>query len=247
MKYYAVRAGRTPGIYTTWPSCETQVKGFPGAVYQAFSSKEHAEAFMAGTPLPSPATSPTQSPIPSPLAGADQCEGVNASHQPFTASPAPDTVHIWVDGACLPHGDKPMQFGWAYLILDGQRELHRASGHDVPAEARRHRNVAGEIQAVLHALAWCRDHGIATATIYVDYQGLASWVQGTWKTNTPFTQSYVERVRAFGMNLTWQKVRAHSGDPYNDIVDHLAGDAARFSLVNSKTIEKSPRVNDPSY
>ena len=97
----------------------------------------------------------------------------------------------------------------------------------MPAEARRQRNVAGEIQAVLQALAWCREHGITAATIYFDYQGLASWVEGTWKTRTSFTQAYAERVRALGMTLTWHKVQAHSGEPYNELVDQLARDAAR--------------------
>ena len=120
------------------------------------------------------------------------------------------------------------------MIFDGARELHRASGNDVPAEARRHRNVAGEIQAVLQALEWCRAHGIATATISFDYQGLASWVEGTWKTRTPFTRAYAERVRALGMTLTWQKVQAHSGDPYNELVDQLAREAARSAQATKK-------------
>ena len=210
MKFYAVRQGRQPGVYTTWPACEAQVKGFPGAIYKAFSTKEHAQAFVAGALPPSPSE---------PLADALPTTGV---------------IHIWVDGSCLHNSEGPLHFGWAYVILDGDRELHRASGHDVPAEAHAHRNVAGEIQAVLQALAWCREHGIATATIYFDYQGLASWVEGAWKTTTPFTRAYVERVRALGMTLTWQKVQAHSGDKYNDIVDHLAREAARSAQEKAR-------------
>ena len=33
MKYYAVKEGRVPGVYTTWAECEAQVKGYPGADY----------------------------------------------------------------------------------------------------------------------------------------------------------------------------------------------------------------------
>jgi len=207
VKFYAVRKGRQPGVYTTWPSCEEQVRGFPGAVYKAFPTKAQALSFMgeshaeATTGLPPTGTFPTN-----------------------------DAIHVWVDGSCLPNGHGRLLFGWAYVILDGQRELHRASGNDVPVEARRHRNVAGEIQAVLRALEWCREQGIATAAIHFDYEGLASWVEGTWKTRTPFTRAYAERVRALGMTLTWHKVQAHSGAMYNELVDQLAREAARSAL-----------------
>ena len=212
VKFYAVRKGRQPGIYTTWPACEEQIKGFPGAVYKAFPTKAQALAF-AGEGLPG-------------LTGLP----------PADTLPATDGIHIWVDGSCLPHGNGHLHFGWAYVILDGERELHRASGHDVPAEARRHRNVAGEIQAVLQALEWCRAQGIATATISFDYQGLASWVEGTWKTRTPFTRAYAERVRALGMTLTWHKVLAHSGETYNELVDQLARAAARSTPGNGQAM-----------
>ena len=36
MKFYAVRKGRKPGIYSTWSECEAQVKGFPKAEYKSF-------------------------------------------------------------------------------------------------------------------------------------------------------------------------------------------------------------------
>lgn len=209
MKFYAVRKGRRPGVYTTWPACEEQVKGFPGAVYKAFSTKAQALAFM-GDSLATVTEPSTTGAVP-----------------PVDAPQTTDAIHVWVDGSCLPNSNGRLNFGWAYVILDGDRELHRASGHDVPAEARRHRNVAGEIQAVLQALEWCRARGIAAAEIHFDYQGLASWVEGTWKTRTSFTQAYAERVRALGMTLTWHKVQAHSGEPHNELVDQLAREAAR--------------------
>lgn len=46
MKYYAVKNGRTPGIYETWDECKEQVNNFNGAIYKSFSNKEDAEAFI---------------------------------------------------------------------------------------------------------------------------------------------------------------------------------------------------------
>lgn len=45
-KFYAVRAGKKPGIYTDWESCKSQVHGFKGAIYKSFKRREDAEAFM---------------------------------------------------------------------------------------------------------------------------------------------------------------------------------------------------------
>ena len=220
MKFYAVRKGRQPGVYTTWLSCEEQVKGFPGAVYKAFPTKAQALSFM-------------ENPIPM-RRPAFHRPGPCRQTMPYTCG---------VDGSCLPNSNGRLNFGWAYVILDGGKELHRASGHDVPAEARRHRNVAGEIQAVLQALEWCRARGIAAAEIHFDYQGLASWVNGRWKTRTSFTQAYAERVRALGMTLTWHKVQAHSGEPHNELVDQLAREAAQSAPDNHKIQEsKSQRM-----
>lgn len=47
MTIYAVREGRKPGLYSTWPECEAQVKGFSGAEYKKFTSKAQAEAYLA--------------------------------------------------------------------------------------------------------------------------------------------------------------------------------------------------------
>ncbi len=49
MKYYAVKKGRNPGIYTSWDSCLKEVKGFSGAVYKSFKSKKDAISFMEDT------------------------------------------------------------------------------------------------------------------------------------------------------------------------------------------------------
>ncbi|PMD72094.1 ribonuclease H family protein [Companilactobacillus nuruki] len=48
-KYYAVRRGKKPGIYLTWPECKAQVDGFTGARYKSFTDKSQAQAFLEGS------------------------------------------------------------------------------------------------------------------------------------------------------------------------------------------------------
>lgn len=45
-RFYAVKKGIKPGIYTTWDECSTQVQGFPGAQYKGFSSLNDAEEYL---------------------------------------------------------------------------------------------------------------------------------------------------------------------------------------------------------
>ena len=47
-KYYAVRIGKTPGIYLTWDDCKAMVDGYPGAKYKSFGSLSEAEKFLEG-------------------------------------------------------------------------------------------------------------------------------------------------------------------------------------------------------
>ncbi|CAB3220874.1 unnamed protein product [Arctia plantaginis] len=46
MPFYAVAKGRTSGIFMTWPDCEAQVKGFPGARYKKFDTVVGAQDFI---------------------------------------------------------------------------------------------------------------------------------------------------------------------------------------------------------
>jgi ribonuclease HI len=205
MKFYAVRVGRLPGIYTTWEACQKEVKGFPGAIFKSFSSEEDAQAFIQGTP---------------------SMKSVEPQDGEVSASSSRSLVDIWVDGACFQHAQHRMKCGWAFAVFEGERELYRASGNDIPDEARSQRNVAGEICAVLRAVKWCQQEGISAARIYYDYQGLASWPDGTWKTKNTWTQQYAETVQNSGVCIEWVKVRAHSGVPQNELVDQLAKEAA---------------------
>jgi ribonuclease HI len=44
--FYAVAAGRSTGVFTTWAECEAQVKGFTGARLKKFKSNDEARGFI---------------------------------------------------------------------------------------------------------------------------------------------------------------------------------------------------------
>ena len=47
-KFYAVKKGYQPGIYTPWPECQRQVSGYAGAVYKGFPTRNAAVAWLKG-------------------------------------------------------------------------------------------------------------------------------------------------------------------------------------------------------
>ena len=53
-KYYAVKRGRNPGIYTSWTECRAQTQGYSGAVFKSFEALEAAQEYLADDPPEQP-------------------------------------------------------------------------------------------------------------------------------------------------------------------------------------------------
>jgi ribonuclease HI len=49
-KYYVVWKGHQTGIFTSWPDCEKQIKGFEAALYKSFENLEIAEKAFKSKP-----------------------------------------------------------------------------------------------------------------------------------------------------------------------------------------------------
>jgi ribonuclease HI len=69
-KVYAVKVGRQPGIYSSWPECQAQVKGFSGAAFKSFATTDLARAWLTDESALSP------------------------------CSTSADSIRIYTDGAC---------------------------------------------------------------------------------------------------------------------------------------------------
>ncbi|MFC6182108.1 ribonuclease H family protein [Lactiplantibacillus daowaiensis] len=64
-KFYAVRKGYHPGIYTTWADCQKQTNGYGGAQFKSFTTRSEAEVFMQGHATASkPAKKAAQTSVP---------------------------------------------------------------------------------------------------------------------------------------------------------------------------------------
>jgi len=48
MPFYAVAKGNSVGVFNTWTECQESIKGYSGATYKKFDTRDLAEAFIKG-------------------------------------------------------------------------------------------------------------------------------------------------------------------------------------------------------
>lgn len=220
MKYYAVRKGKKPGIYSDWSSAEKQVKGFSGAVYKSFSTKEEAEQFIVG---------------------------LTFEEAPSSEVAASKSIKAYVDGSYFV-GRK--QYGSGVVILNSNDEvLDTFSFKGVNAEYLAARNVAGEVEAAVRAIDYAQTNAYLKITIYHDYEGVEKWATEDWKANKPISkyyQSVIREARKSGLSIDFVKVEAHTGDEYNEVADTLAKEAITSGEVSELNVEKTSLLQKES-
>lgn len=217
-KIYAVRKGKTTGIFYSWDECSASVNGYPGAEYKSFTTKEEANSYLGNS-------------------FAIQIEEEKKAQKNTALDGTESTLTAYVDGSFDPSIGK-YAFGCILLTPDG--EIIRESGNGQDPESLAIRNVAGEMLGAMYAVQWAINHGYPSLTIYYDYEGIAKWAKGDWKAKNKRTQQYAEFMngkRSY-IQLSFQKVKAHSGDHYNEEVDKLA----KSALVNGNGIPRISRI-----
>lgn len=210
-KFYAVKQGRKTGMFLTWDDCKKQVMGYPGAIYKSFGTREEAEAYLGVTEAQTDQKDREAGITRSVSSGNNKSENTE------------NAVEIYVDGS-YHAATKEFSYGMVVLV-DGKEEKFSQKMTD--PELAQMRNVAGEIKGSEAAMQYALDHKIPSIIIYHDYQGIASWCNGDWKANKPGTIAYRDFYREASrkIKIQFRKVKGHSNDKYNDMVDQLAKEA----------------------
>lgn len=193
-KYYAVRKGVVPGIYTTWGECQQNINGYPGAEYKSFSTEEEAKAFLNNIPLNS----------------NDTVQRIYSSSEAVA----------YVDGS---FNEDTNEYSYGIVIFYDGGEEHLSQKFNDPDIATM-RNVAGEIEGAKRVMKFCVDSEIKSVDIFYDYEGIEKWCTGAWKTNKPGTKDYKKYYNSIKnlLKVTFVKVKSHSRNTYNDLADSLA-------------------------
>lgn len=195
-KVYAVRKGRTTGLFMSWDDCKAQVDGFAGAEYKSFADPADAMAYLGLT------------------------SGGSASGSGF-----PEGVRAYVDGS-FDAANGRYSCGVVIVETDaeGKSETTELNAAFDDAEAAQQRNIAGEIMGSKLAIDHCMANGLKSVEIYHDYEGIGAWADGRWKANNPLTKGYRDYVADArkSMDIRFVKVKAHAGNKYNELADRLA-------------------------
>ncbi len=156
-KFYVVWKGRKTGVFTSWEACEAQVRGFTGAEYKAFVSREAAQrAFAdkyqdyAGRSFP-----------------RGSCPRTASSRNWLFAPQPPIAKSISVDAAC---SGNPGRLEYRGVATSTGKAIFRQGPYASGT------NNIGEFLAIVHALIWLKQKG-QEIPVYSDSETAIAWVR----------------------------------------------------------------------
>lgn len=211
-KYYAVKAGKKTGIYETWDECKEQVDGYSGASYKSFKTIAEAFEYM-GYEKEEPVTAGIID------TSIDKCHIRNNCGN-VLENLAEDCMVAYVDGS---YNDTTKEFSHGMIAFYKGETIRDCKAYNDQALVSM-RNVAGEIKGSEAAMKLALEKGCTQLHIYHDYEGIAKWPLGEWKTNKEGTIAYKQFYDSIKpeLRVMFHKVTGHSGDKYNDEADRLA-------------------------
>ncbi len=139
-------------------------------------------------------------------------------------------IKIYTDGSCL---ENPGNGGWAAIINDNGN-VKKISGNEKDTT-----NNRMELMAPINAL---KEIGITKEIeIYTDFkyvklgitEWINTWIKNSWKTSKKQDVKNKDLWLELhnlnqSLNIKWNWVKAHSGDPINEEVDLMAKKAANL-------------------
>ena len=196
-KFYSVKKGKVPGVYTTWDACRRMVHGFPGAVYKSFPTREEAEAF------------------------ADVAASEDGGNQSVDVTPE---NYAFVDGS-FNSATSVYGFG-GFLVTHEERYVISGNGNDPQMASMRNvaGEVLGSMAAVEKALELgLKDLTIYYDYMGIEMWATGAWKRNKQGTIAyyDFMQSVKDQI-----SLHFVKVKGHSGVEGNEEADRLARKAA---------------------
>jgi len=242
-KYYAVRAGRKPGIYRVWfgsGGAEEQVRSFPGAKFKGFGTLDEAQAYLDGF-------------APSKRSGSRggytaKQQGASPVKQQGEGSYTEATL-IYTDGGCI---NNPGPGGYGVVMLQGDTRSELSGGYRLTTNNRM------ELMACIVGLkalgpGYADSVRVITDSRYVVNGIMKGWAK-RWKKNKWMRDKThsAENVDLWSMlldlsemyDVRFEWVKGHAGNEGNERCDELATlSAAKPDLPPDQAYEKGETKN----
>ncbi|NWH06142.1 ribonuclease HI [Desulfobacter latus] len=237
MKFYAVARGRKTGIFTSWPDAERQVKGFAGARFKSFKTKQEALAFLAD-PADTASTCSTKNLSDTPK------KRKNGRRQQAGHEYPENAVMVYTDGGAI---GNPGPGGYGVVFETGETF---SGGFNLTTNNRM------ELLAVIVALEAlegetrpiCLHSDSRYVVNGINKNWAKAWKRRGWKKSdgTPaMNPDLWQRLLNLlpGLNIRFIWVKGHAGDPLNEACDHLANSTARMSGLPDDTGYLKSRID----
>lgn len=210
--YYAVAKGKTVGIFLTWNECNDSVKGYSGAVYKKFKTKQEAETFL------------------------EHANALGNSNPTVNSSMVfiPD-YYVYTDGACSNNGRENARAGIGiFFAIDDSRNVSKALDG-------KQTNNSAELTAILDvytiieadmlagkniAIVTDSDYSIKCLTTYGEKCSLKNW--NITIPNRDLVRSVYERYKNTGIQFIHVNSHTNNTDIHsigNFYADKLANEA----------------------
>jgi ribonuclease HI len=195
MSYYAVKVGHTTGIFNNWAECQKATQGYPGPKLKKFATLAEAEAFINDVDI-------------------------------FGEQIKNDIANGYAVAFCDGSFDSAKnRYSYGVFIIDKDFKEHELSGRASNPKYVSSRNIIGEVLGAINAMDWAVSNGYKKIKIYHDYEGLSKWLSGEWAARSEVANMFVYIYNtkfADLVQVTFEKVKGHSNNKYNDKADELA-------------------------
>ncbi|GIO06269.1 hypothetical protein J31TS6_22970 [Brevibacillus reuszeri] len=213
-KVYAVKKGRKTGIFDSWKECEKQIKGFSGAEYKSFSNLSDAKEYL----------------------------DFNRSENKYFKEYEEAQMVAYVDGS---YDSISNFYGSGVVILfNAEKFTLQSKGNDPSLVDMR--NVAGEIIGAQMAMDFALEHSVKSLNIIYDYEGIEKWCTNAWEAKKVGTKQYKEHYLNVSkkIDVRFTKVKAHSGNVYNEEADKLAKNSLTKPKENNQIVLDEIKIDN---